>query len=404
MITSWQTVTFFICEGLTARYDALNKMNAASLPIPKGDFIKLVELCLNFGSFTFNDVEYNQHQGLAMGSPLSPVAACFYMEMLENDHFESIMGEGSYWMRYVDDVIVISPEDTDLDDKLARLNEVDPKIQFTIEKENNMSLPFLDTVILRGQDELKFKVYRKDTNKEDYLHFYSAHSSRVKSGVIIGFYLRAYRVCSEEYLNEELEHIQKIFTELRYPKVMLTRCRQKAKKIRGNTQIKDKKDKKGYKVVVVPDSKHLNTIAHFLKPANVVVLGRAGRNIGQSIRRGTKQINEQSIVYKIPCRGCPKPYYGETGRGLNVRLKEHRKDLQYQRPKTIVKHSHECGALPDWERAKSIKENIDKKTRIALEAAVLEVKDCMNPRTGRITLSETASKVILAMHDMNGDL
>ena len=167
---------------------------------------------------------------------------------------------------------------------------------------------------------------------------------------------------------------------------------------------KDKKDKKGHKVVVVPDSKHVNTIAQFLKPANVVVLGRAGRNIGQSIRRGTKQINEQSIVYKIPCRGCPKPYYGETGRGLNVRLKEHRKDLQYQRPKTIVKHSHECGALPDWERAKSIKENIDKKTRIALEAAVLEVKDCMNPRTGRITLSETASKVILAMHDMDGDL
>ena len=102
----------------------ISEMTAETLPIPKGDFIKLVQLCLNFGSFTFNDVEYNQHQGLAMGSPLSPVAACFYMEMLENDHFESIMGEGSYWMRYVDDVIVISPEDTNLDDKLMRLNPI----------------------------------------------------------------------------------------------------------------------------------------------------------------------------------------------------------------------------------------------------------------------------------------
>ena len=37
-------------------------------------------------------------------------------------------------MRYTDDVIVISPEDTDLNGKLTRLNKVDQKIQFTIEK------------------------------------------------------------------------------------------------------------------------------------------------------------------------------------------------------------------------------------------------------------------------------
>ena len=75
-----------------------------------------------------------------------------------------------------------------------------------------MSLPFLDTVILRGQEELTFKVSRNDTNKENYIDFYSAHSSKVV--VIIGSYLRAYRICtfSDEYLNEELEHIQKVFT------------------------------------------------------------------------------------------------------------------------------------------------------------------------------------------------
>ena len=48
--------------------------------------------------------------------------------------------------------------------------------------------------------------------------------------------------------------------------------------------------------------------------------------------------------------------------------------MQFQRPKTIVKHSHERRFLPDLEMAGSVKENIDKATRIALEAAVLEVK------------------------------
>ena len=36
-------------------------------------------------------------------------------------------------------------------------------------------------------------------------------------------------------------------------------------KIRGNRQKKDQKDKKGYKVLVVPDFKHANTIAYFLR-------------------------------------------------------------------------------------------------------------------------------------------
>ena len=320
------------------------------------------------------------------------------MEMLEHDHFEAIMGEDSYWMRYVDDVIVIIPEDTDLDEKLARLNEVDSKIQFTIEREADMSLPFLDLLIMRTEDGLKFKVYRKKTNKEDYIHFYSAHSNRVKSGVVIGFYLRAYRICSEEYLNAELSHIQEIFKELKYPKAMIVKCRIKAKRIRNNRQEKDKKYKK---VIVVPHSRHVGIIANFLKQADVIVVSKAGKNIGDIVKDSHKHQHEHSFVYKIPCTGCSKPYYGETGRSLNTRLMEHKKDIQYQRPKTIVKHSTECGALPDWRGARSVKENIDKKTRIALEAAVLEVQDCMNPKTGRITLSETASKIIMAIHKLD---
>ena len=39
-----------------------------------------------------------------------------------------------------------------------------------------------------------------------------------------------------------------------------------------------------------------------------------------------------------------------------------------------VKHSQECGVLLKWEDARSVKENIDKQTRIANEAAVLEGK------------------------------
>ena len=82
-------------------------------------------------------------------------------------------------------------------------------------------LTFLDTCIIRTNTCFKLKVHRKSTNREDYVHFYSAHSERVKSGIVIGFFLRAFRVCDNEYLNDEIEHIYEDFGKLKYPKGFL---------------------------------------------------------------------------------------------------------------------------------------------------------------------------------------
>ena len=73
---------------------------------------------MNFGCFSFNDEEYIQRIGLAMGSPLSPVAACLFMEVLEESHFLKIIGNHSIWLRYVEDVLVVVPKVTDLEYKL----------------------------------------------------------------------------------------------------------------------------------------------------------------------------------------------------------------------------------------------------------------------------------------------
>ena len=59
-----------------------------------------------------------------MGSPLSPVAACLYMELLEKEHFEN-MGADTTWFRYVDGVFILAPEEMNLSEKLEQLNEVD---------------------------------------------------------------------------------------------------------------------------------------------------------------------------------------------------------------------------------------------------------------------------------------
>ena len=68
----------------------------------------------------------------------------------------------------------------------------------TYEKESNNTILSLDIQRIRSQDDLTFQVYSKLTNKNDYIHFYSHHDSKIKTGLLIGFYLYAFRICSSQ--------------------------------------------------------------------------------------------------------------------------------------------------------------------------------------------------------------
>ena len=189
-------------EGaLRATERTISSISDEDLPINKNDFMELVSMCVRYNCFIFENQEYAQHHGLAMGSPLSAVMASLYMESLEKDFFARIMGRGSHWYRYVDDVLVIMPSNANVNNKLRRLNMVNENIQFTIEEEANNQLPFLDTIIYRREEGTRFSVFRKPTNKEDYIHYLSRHSERT------GFFLRVLRICSKEYLQQEFQYI-----------------------------------------------------------------------------------------------------------------------------------------------------------------------------------------------------
>ncbi|XP_076042025.1 uncharacterized protein LOC143025928 [Oratosquilla oratoria] len=146
-----------ISGAINAVKEVLDYIDESDLPLNKRDYIKLIELCFNFGSFSFNQQEFRQHEGLPMGSPLSAVAASLFMETLEKDHYSKIIDSDSKWYRYVDDCLIVTHKDTNTDLLLQKLNEVHNKIQFTTEKEIDGSLPFLDTVIMRTDESVKFK-------------------------------------------------------------------------------------------------------------------------------------------------------------------------------------------------------------------------------------------------------
>ena len=75
---------------------------------------------------------------------------------------------------------------------LNKLNCCVPTIKFTLELPSNGALPFLDVVkSLDNNGTPTFKIFRKPTHVNGYVHWFSAHSSSTKKGILIGQFLRA---------------------------------------------------------------------------------------------------------------------------------------------------------------------------------------------------------------------
>ena len=121
---------------------------------------KLTELCLRTTYFEFEGDIYEQKEGAAMGSPLSPVLANIFIEMFEEEAIDSAAHKPSLWVRYVDDTFVIWPYDRGkLQDFLSHLNNRQESIKFTMEEENAGSIPFLDVLVKRSGNHLTTSVY-----------------------------------------------------------------------------------------------------------------------------------------------------------------------------------------------------------------------------------------------------
>ena len=174
---------------------------------------ELLYLCTKGVPFMFNDKMYTQVDGVMMGSPVGALFASLFMSQLENE-IVSKLKNLKEWTRYVDDTFAfIKPnKEKEIHEILNGFHE---NIKFTYENEVNQQIAFLDVSLLRGEDgKLETKVYRKSTNTDIYMNWHSHAPSTWKISTLKCLMKRAFIICSEEnYLNEELAHLTKVFTE-----------------------------------------------------------------------------------------------------------------------------------------------------------------------------------------------
>ena len=141
-----------------------------------GDIILLLEFCLKNTYFSFQDQFYEQVEGAAMGSPVSPIVAQSIHGVLRTKSSKHCSPPLRFWHRYVDDTFVIHKE-ANKQGFLQHINSVDPAIGFTVEdNKEDGSIPFLDTIVKPEVDgSLSITVYRKPTHTDQYLQWDSCH-------------------------------------------------------------------------------------------------------------------------------------------------------------------------------------------------------------------------------------
>ena len=127
---------------------------------------------------------YRPEEGLATGSPLSPVLANIYMEYFEEIVLGSTSLKLSMGLRYIDETFILWFHQKDVRILLDYVNWIRSSVQFTMEKAQDIKLPFLDVLITRTEQRFKSSVHRKSTFTEQDFNFNSHHQYNRKKGVV----------------------------------------------------------------------------------------------------------------------------------------------------------------------------------------------------------------------------
>ncbi|XP_078590228.1 uncharacterized protein LOC144870038 [Branchiostoma floridae x Branchiostoma japonicum] len=308
------------------------------------DIMELLTFIVTTTYFSFRGNIYQQRFGTAMGSPVSPVLANLFMEWLEQQAMATapVNCRPKLWKRYVDDIMEIIRQETQ-HELTDHLNAIDPtgSIKFTHEEEDQGTLPFLDTLLVRREDgTVKLLVYRKKTHTDQYLDFNSHHPLHQKLGVIRTLMDRSKTVVTEETdRQQEVKHIKQALSLCGYPDWTFKRVQHQSNKPKPKKE-KKKEEQKSKGMIIIPYVKGItetlerifrkHAIATAVKPKTTL------RNLLVHPKDRLEDSSKTDCVYKIPCKSCDKVYIGETGRTFNTRLEEHKKEAQNSKGRCLV--------------------------------------------------------------------
>ena len=330
-------------------------------PVKKETFIKLLEISSCNVILSTHDGFYRQVDGLAMGSPPAPHLANGWMSQFDG----TIKGTSTLYTRYMDDILTDQKPD-EVEEKLMAINELHPSLKFTMEREKDGEIPFLDMKVKNEKGNLSSTWYTKPTDTGLVMNFHAMAPKKYKRSVVSGIVHRIYRACSTwKNIHESLNRAKQILAQNQYPedfyepiihqtltKLILPpvnneseddhRCEDDSEDPESESvsdsysedssvegqDIGDRDKKDLFKFFVQYRGKcteHFAKALHNCKaPCRLVMTLRKLKTVMPSLKPEVESEFRSSVVYKISCPRCQACYVGQTVRHLQTRYKEHK--------------------------------------------------------------------------------
>ena len=167
------------------------------IDISKPQLRKLFVFATKQTHFSFNDILYDQTDGVAMGSPLAPALANLFLGHYENIWLrDQKASKVMFYKRYVDDIFCIFEKEEHFQEFYDFINCQHQNIRFTFEKEENGTIPFLDILINSTPSSFETTTYYKKTYTGLLTNFTSFTSLCYKVGLVRTLVDRAFKINS----------------------------------------------------------------------------------------------------------------------------------------------------------------------------------------------------------------
>jgi hypothetical protein len=152
----------------------------------KKDLRSLIKMVLEQNYFQFDNDFYSQEIGLAMGSPASSILSEMYHQYKECTEGFDILQRNNIpgYFHYVDDILIIYDRTLTNIGVLNSFNSIMPTMMFTMEKERNNTINFLDIAVTKESDKFKYDIYRKNTTTDSIIPSDSCHPVEHKMATV----------------------------------------------------------------------------------------------------------------------------------------------------------------------------------------------------------------------------
>ena len=171
----------------------------------------------------FNGSFYDQTDGILMGYPLGPVLANLFMGYHEKKWLKGF-DKGKFLMckRYVGDIFCMFGNEKDAENLFEFLNCQHENIKFTLEKESNKFLWFLDIFIKHEGNRFSASVYWKKTSIGLFTQFHSSTPMSYKIRLVRCLIHIDFKISSSYIIfHNELKKIEIWLQKNMYPKSVI---------------------------------------------------------------------------------------------------------------------------------------------------------------------------------------